>query len=278
MRTALYRMMAGCGVPKAAYAPLSNQTAVARKNGVLPRDFWADSEPSTVIAPQVWTVAESLEWAFEDLARPSDPLARTGHVFGVVTETRGAAPALAGAIEQRLGFEIPVWHTGGMGSLPRRLHIEEEMQEWAQRTGAEPHLLVITDYDPSGIIIANAIAEEVRDVDVRRIGMLPDLAPSASLTSSGIKEHKEGDTHRKSALWKDAVDEYGDDEFQAEAVDYAGWAGHIADAIEEHIDLADAVDEYGPEWDDLDRLMASLRKAMRDSDSDPAGLLDELGL
>ena len=185
MRTALYRMMADHGLPKAP-RPLANQTAeCAQGRGVLPRDFWADPEPSTITRPAGGSSPRAS--AFRRPAAPSDPLARTGHVFGVVTETRGAAPPLAGAIEQRLGFEIPVWHTGGMGSIPRRLHIEEQMLEWAERTGGEPHLLVITDYDPSGVIIANAVDEEVRDVDVQRIGMLPDQAPSPALTSIGSR-------------------------------------------------------------------------------------------
>jgi hypothetical protein len=208
MRTALYWLMANRGLTKAAYEPLSNHTATARKGDVLPRDFWADSEPSTVTSPIIWTLASALQARFRHIGRPSDPLARTGHVFGVVTETRGAAPALTGAIFNELDFEIPVWHTGGMGSLPRRLHIEQQMLAWAERTGCEPHLLVVTDYDPSGLIIANAVADEVRDVDVERIGMLPDQAPSATLTSSGIKEPDENDRHRTSGLWKAAVVEH----------------------------------------------------------------------
>jgi hypothetical protein len=278
VRTALYWLMAKVGLTKAAYEPLVNYTADARRNDVLDRDFWADSEPSTIMAPAWYTLAQVIGSRFRDFAPPSDPLARTGHVFGCVTETRGAVAAMTGAIRQHLGFEIPVWGTGGMGSLPRRLHIERQMLEWAERTGCEPHLLTITDYDPSGVIIANAVDDEVRGIDVRRIGMLPDQAPNAALTSTGIKEPSDDDTHRKSKLWLDAVDEYGEDEFQAEAVDYAGWADHVADAIGEHIDLDDAYDEPGDEWEDGNRLMAALREVLDASGDDPTDMLDKLAL
>jgi hypothetical protein len=184
-----------------------------------------------------------------------------------VTETRGAAPPLAGAIRRRLKFDVPVWHMGGTGSIPRRLHVEQEMLRWSKRARAEPHLLVITDYDPSGLVIANAVAEEVRGVDVQRIGMWPYLAPSTALTATGIKDEPKGNPHRASELWKDAIDEYGGSEYQAEAVDYEGWAGHVAGAIEEHIDLDDVYDEeLGPEWDAGDQELARLRE-----------LLDECG-
>jgi hypothetical protein len=269
MRTALYRMMAVHFLPKDAYEALKKHSTEARKLGVLSRDFWADPEPSTISGPGWWDAGDALRSRLTKLSRPSDPLARTGHVFGVVTETRGAAPPLAGALEQRLGFDLPVWFMGGTGSIPRRLHVETEMLEWAERTGAEPHLLVITDYDPSGLVIANAVAEEVRGVDVERIGMLPDQAPSAALTAAGIKDEPKGNPHRKSDLWQDAVDEYGEDEYQAEAVDYAGWAEHVADAIEEHIDLDDVYDEeLGPEWDAADQELRRLRKLLAECGGD----------
>jgi hypothetical protein len=268
MRTALYRMMAVHFLPKDAYEALKKHSTEARKLGVLSRDFWADPEPSSIYGPGWWEAESALRDRLTKLVRPTDPLARTGHVFGVVTETRGAAPPLAGAIRRRLKFYVPVWYMGGTGSIPRRLHVEQQMLRWAKRTDAEPHLLVITDYDPSGLVIANAVAEEVRGVDVQRIGMWPDLAPSAALTSAGIAPTKEDKKNPHAGkLWKAAVDEHGEDEYQAEAVDYAGWAGHVADAIEEHIDLDDVYDEeLGPEWDAGDQELARLRD-----------LLDECG-
>ena len=273
MRTALYRMMARYAVTKDAYVPLIAQTAQARHDGVLPRDLWADSEPSSIEAPGWCELGDALD--FGHPARPSDPLARTGHVFGVVTETRGAAPAIAGAVRQRLGFTIPVWFTGGTGSMPRRLYIEEQMHKWAKRTDAEPHLLVISDYDPTGLIIANGIADEVRDVDVQRIGIWPQQSPSPAALP---KEYSENATHNKSQVWLDAVAVHGSDEHQAEAVDYAGWTGHIVAAIEEHIDLEDAYDEHGPEWDDGDRLMDALDELLTECDHDPVRVLERLDL
>ena len=160
MRTALYRAMGVYGATKALYGPLSGQTADARHRGLFPRDFWSDAEPSDETAPGWWSAQDALRWALAPVSRPADAFHDIGHVFGVVLETRGAAGPIRGAWEQRFGYSIPVWSTGGQAPIPRLLHIEREMHEWAQASGdAEPHVILVTDHDASGLIIGQRVDE-----------------------------------------------------------------------------------------------------------------------
>jgi hypothetical protein len=113
---------------------------------VLARDLWTESDPLTNGHPRWWTPDSALRGRLCQLVRPSLALRGTGLVVGVVVEAAGQAVGLEGAIGKRLGYALPVWPTGGMGSLPRIDFVAAEMCSWAEQNDAdEAVLLVITD-------------------------------------------------------------------------------------------------------------------------------------
>ena len=246
MRSALYRMMGVYGAAKKLYGSLGKSTTLARKAGVFDRDFWAESDPLTNRYPGWWTPERALRGRLLPLARPHLTLRGTGYVIGVIVEAAGQASGLEGAIEQRLGYELPVWPLGGVGSLPRIDYVSDQMLGWADQNDAlNAVLFVITDFDPSGLVIANAIAENVSSaVEVVRLGMNPDLAGAhgAVAASATGESFDEDNTHAQSAVWQDACDEFGiadpfdkDECFQAEALDYETWADIVADEVEDRL-------------------------------------------
>jgi hypothetical protein len=288
MRAALYRMMGVYGAAKKLYVPLSGATATARKEGVFDRAFWAESNPLNNPHPGWWTAKDALRWRLDRVARPDLTLRGTGVVVGVTVEAAGQASGLEGAIERRLGYRLPVWPTGGLGALPRIDYIAAQMQSWAEQNDAdEAVLFVVTDFDPTGLVIADNIAREVPKtapgVEVVRLGIYPGLRPNVVSASATGEVFKDEETHAKSAAWLNACAEFGiadptdkDACFQAEALDYATWADIIGTAVEERL-AGRSVDEadHDSEFVDADRILAVVRRWV-DASDDLEALADEL--
>jgi hypothetical protein len=137
---------------------------------------------------------------------------------------------------------------------------------------------VLTDHDPSGLVIGEQIERDVRGVEVVRLGMTPDLATEKTPTSEGIAE-KPDSSHEKTDVWHEAVERWGDVRYQVEALDYATWAKVIAKAIARRL-AAEQPDDDGP-WT-LDRLQSALtdrRQAFERGDEllgELSGLVDEI--
>lgn len=279
MRAALYRMMGVYGAGKKLYRSLVTATTIARKWGVLPRDFWAEAGPLSNWHPGWWTAEEALRSDLRPLARPPLTLRETGLVVGVAVEAAGQALGLEGAIENRLGYELPVWPTGGMGSLPRIDYVAAQMADWAEQNDAdEAVLLVITDFDPSGVVIGAQITEQVfataPDVQIVRLGMDPDVAAAHNAVSAGAtgESFSDGDNHAKSAVWLDACAEHfadpedKDECFQAEALDYETWASIIGDEVEDRL-IGRPVNTSGhnPDFMNGDRILAAIERRLDNS-------------
>jgi hypothetical protein len=180
---------------------------------------------------------EELMQAITELAQPGDPFAGTGIVLAVVVEAAGMAPGLAGALRSRLGFEVQVWPTGGPATIPFGANAGQVLGWWAEDNGgAEQYLLVISDADPSGLVIANVLdgRGDVPGVQVHRIGVDPRLAERfGAPTAEGLtlRKDKPENTHEATELWRAYVAEFGDVKVQAEALGYAAWAEVVEDAI-----------------------------------------------
>ena len=205
---------------------------------IWPRDAFADSGLPYMYVPSRDAVDEELQEAIAELAQPADPFMSTGIVLAVVCETAGMEQGLAGAIRKRLGFDVQVWPAGGQPSIPFGFMAGQTMNWWAEdNEGAEQHLLVISDFDPSGLVIANVLERrgDVPACHLHRIGVYPKLAERfGAPTAEGltVKKDKPDNTHEATELWREAVAEHGDVKVQAEALGVAAWA----EVIEEWID------------------------------------------
>lgn len=289
MRAALYRMMGVYGAAKKLYGALGGATARARKRGALPRDFWLESDPLDNPAPGWWTATSALYGRLRPINRPSLALRDTGLVAGVVVEAAGQAPGVESALAHRIGYRLPVWPTGGTASLPRIDYIADEMAEWAERNNADTAVIyVITDFDPSGMVIAANIEEQAPvtfpGLRVQRLGIDPLL--TANVVSAGATGEELSGTHVKSAPWLAACGDYGiadptdaDQCFQAEALDYTTWATIIADQLA--TDLAGRpvnTRGHAPEFVNADRVVGAVARMLGESPdlADLADLLEAL--
>jgi hypothetical protein len=138
---------------------------------IWPRDAFADGGLPYMYVPSRDAVDEELQAAIADLAQPGDS--------AVVCEAAGMEQGLAGALRKRLGFDVQVWPAGGQPSIPFGFTAGQTMSWWAEdNDGAEQHLLVISDFDPSGLVIANSLEGrgDVPDCRLHRIGITPKLA------------------------------------------------------------------------------------------------------
>ena len=116
--------------------------------------------------------------------------------------------------------------------------------------------------------------------------MTPDLAEKYGVPDADeIPDEDEADkkTHRKAQVWLDAVEEYGDVEYQAEALDYATWTDEIAGAMSEilaadGIDLDDVSVEHDPDFDRVDAFLAALVDRLDEHGGDLDALANDLGL
>lgn len=305
VRAVLYRMMGVYGANKGVYAKLIRDTGRARKSGVWPRDYFTDSNPdNTEPRWHDFSLEESFTAAFSELAKPSDAFIDTPFVLGIVVEARGGQLPLKGAITQHLGFSIPVFASSGSSAISRTYNIEHVMQSWADQNDAEPIVLVITDYDPSGLVIANNLDEWLIDIETQRIGIDPHLvaeqenqgrevipADDLEAIEAEIEERPlDRNRHRRSEVWRNAVKYYGSDtEYQVEALDYLTWAqiitGHLARLLEErsrkyeHKTVAEmhaALQERRAVFADGDALMTDLKAVVRRLGGDVDAVAEEL--
>jgi hypothetical protein len=281
MRSALYRMMGVYGASKDVYGPLAAHTATARKADVLPRDFWTDADPLTNGFPGWYTAESALRGRLRELARPPTALRDTGIVIGVVVEAAGQASGLEGALKRRLDYGLPVWPPGGLGSLPRYDYVTNQMLRWADQNDAdEATLLVVTDFDPTGLVIAHEVEEQVHatgpEVEVVRLGMDPVVAAqrNAVIVPPTGETFSEKHPHARSRSWLDACAEHGTDPtmkdecFQAEALDYTTWADVIGDAVDERLIGRRAVSGIPlPDFGNGDRILAAIGRMVDESES-----------
>jgi hypothetical protein len=249
LRATLYRMMGKHKFGKGIYRTLSTVSANVRLGGVWARDFFAETDPLQVYAPNDWEAAEALASLFGGtLSRPRDAFTGTPLVVGVLVEAAGSRAAIEGALRQRLGFPIPVFASAGMPRVPRMYAVEQRMQRWArveEDNERAPLLFTLTDHDPTGLVIGRQFSEQIRGVEVVRLGMSPVLADAHKAPGSEgiVVPDEEQKSHEKTDLWRDAKEadedpdtgEARDRRFQAEALDYATWAQIIGDALEERL-------------------------------------------
>jgi hypothetical protein len=297
IRAVLYYMMGNYGASKDIYQSLIIATAEMRKRGIWRRNYFTDASPDATKAPGDHTITDALRGSFAALPRPDDAFINAPFVLGVAVEARGGQRPLAGALRQRLGFDVPVFACSGMSAIPRTFNMENQMRAWAKQSEVPPIMLVITDYDPSGQVIANNLVEWLDDINVIHIGITPPLAEEHNaFDASELEddEEKSDSTHRRSEIWTDAIERYGKTEYQVEALDYATWADIIAGHLER---LLDQAQEAGDEAADAtlnemratlklhqhpfktgDSLMAALYQVAIDHEGDPQAIAKQLGL
>jgi hypothetical protein len=130
-------------------------------------------------------------------------------------------------------------------------------------------VFVITDFDPTGVIIAAQVEEQIQvtvpDIEIVRLGMDPD---HKALTAATTGEELDT-THAKSRIWQDACARYGtDDRYQAEALDYETWADIVASAVEERLAGRPVnASDHDPEFVNADRVLAAVRSLVDESAS-----------
>jgi hypothetical protein len=184
------------------YGALGNAAKEARYRGAWSRFALSDKSLPSMDTPDDFGVMEALEWALGTLARPDDAFVDCEVVVGVVCEAGGMEAPLRGALRQRIGFPVPVWGTGGQASIPFQAHTERAINRWADERGADAHLFVITDFDPSGLVIANAVERHV-DAEIHRVGVTPGIAERyGAPTAEGltIRKDRPENTHEASVL------------------------------------------------------------------------------
>jgi hypothetical protein len=240
LRAVYYRLVARFGMEKTlrAYQLLVSATTTARERGVMNRRAFVDHKTPEMATPGDWTVVDALEAALSRVARPTDAFVDTDVIVAVVCEARGMTGALAGALQQRLGFSVPVWATAGQVSIPFGAALEDAMREWTE--GRDAHVLAITDYDPAGLIIASNIGRRANGVMVHRVGVWPAQAERyGAPTAEGIEEllkrsDDDDDTNpqERARVWEAAVAEHGAVKVQAEALGPAAWADLIREALD----------------------------------------------
>jgi hypothetical protein len=144
----------------------------------------------------------------------------------VACEAAGMAPQLARVADP---YGIAVLASGGFDSLTDKHRLGEE---WA-RAGQPVSVLHIGDYDPSGLAIFDAFAEDIGafaeayggDVRFERIAVTPDQARVYNLPSAPPKP-------------RDRRGFESDETWQAEALDPHDLALTLTDAIESRFDRA----------------------------------------
>jgi hypothetical protein len=239
LRGVFYRLIAHARYEKSdkSYNALVYAARRARIDGGWSRFTFTDGALPDMYVPSREAPDEELMQAIAELAQPGDPFAGTGIVLAVVVEAAGMAGGLAGALRSRLGFEVQVWPAGGQPSIPFGAEAGQVLGWWAEdNEDAERHLLVISDFDPSGLVIANVLHErdDMPGVRLHRIGVDPQLAERfGAPTAEGLtlRKDKPENSHEATVLWQDAIAEFGDVKVQAEALGYAAWAEVIEDAI-----------------------------------------------
>jgi hypothetical protein len=218
---------------------------------IWPRDAFADGGLPHMYVPSRDAVDEELQAAIAELSQPADPFTGTGIVVAVVCEAAGMEQGLAGAIRKRLGFDVQVWPAGGQPSIPFGFMAGQTMSWWAgDNDDAEQHLLVISDFDASGLVIANVLEGrgDVPDCRLHRIGVTPKLAERfGAPTAEGLTltKAKPDNTHEATELWRQAVAEYGDVKVQAEALGVAAWAEVVEEWIDGLLDRVSGSTENG---------------------------------
>lgn len=256
LRGVFYRIIARARYEKSdnTYNALVYAARRARAEAeIWPRDAFADGGLPYMYVPSRDAVDPELQDAIADLAQPGDPFMDTGIVVAVVCKAAGMEQGLAGALRKRLGFEVQVWPAGGQPSIPFGFMAGQTMGWWAEdNDGAEQHMLVISDFDPSGLVIANVLdgRGDVPDCHLHRIGITPKLAERfGAPTAEGLtlKKDQPDNTHEVTALWQEAVAEYGDVKVQAEALGVAAWAEVIEEWIDGLLDrVSDSTENGGP--------------------------------
>lgn len=296
LRAVYYRLVARFGMAKTlrAYQLLVSATTTARERGVMDRRAFVDHKTPEMATPGDWSAVDALAAALSRVARPTDAFVDTDVIVAVVCEARGMTGALAGALQQQLGFSIPVWATAGQVSIPFGAALEDAMDEWTD--GRQAHVLAITDYD---LIIAGNIGRRANGVTVHRVGVWPAQAerygaPTAEGIEELLKRADDDDTNpqERARVWEAAVGEHGGAKVQAEALGPAAWADLIREALDRLLadrsadaikvdDLAVSLRERRAGFNRADDVIGKLRDALAavaDDDDPVAEFARRLGL
>ena len=191
-------------------------------------------------------------------------------------EAAGQAAGLESALRRALGYELPVWPTGGTASLPRIDYIADEMKLWAERNDADTAVIyTVGDFDPTGMVISERTSPTRRRTRSpasrwcgsgstqgwRRPGPRRRRASPASSSRARTPTPTCGSQGAGSSVSLDPKD--ADATYQAEALDYSTWAEIVRDRLAFHLEgRAPSDAEHASEFVNADRVLAAVNELL----------------
>lgn len=233
VRQIFYRLVGAYEFEKTekAYNRLGEHLVRARRARLIPFNYIRDD--GVVIYPVSWysdVEAFHSETARRVRSYRRDRQERQYATIELWTEAAGMAPQLAHVAHR---YSIPVYSSGGFSSLTAVRDIVDRAVTWSGTTV----LLHVGDFDPSGVAIFDAIAQDVEqfvEAD-RQVLTTRIVSQRVALTADHVREHdlptspaKVSDTRSKS--WA------GGGTCQLEALPPDVIAEIVENAILEHFD------------------------------------------
>lgn len=239
-RQIFYRLVGAHGYPKTeqSYARLCEYLNRGRRAGLISFHAIRD-DGTTSLGGRGWTSPESFWRSIKYWADQYEHNLRDGQPYHVEVwvEAAGMAPQIATVAGD---YDISTYSAGGFNGLTDK----HETATRLSRVNAQPVVLHIGDYDPSGLSIIDSLADDINaltagmgavyDIDWRRIVVTPEQIERFSLPSAPQKV-----TDRRG--------EQMDETVQAEALPPDVLAGEVRAAIDEITDhdAMDAARELG---------------------------------
>lgn len=171
IRQVFYRLVGQFRYDKTeqAYSRLCETFNRARRAGLIPFDAIRD-DGGTKLVPPCWTDVGAFKGAVAHSAKSYRLDRQTGQAsrLWVMCEAGGMAPMLENVATP---YGVPVLSSGGFDSLTAKHDLAQDMG----RASARPLVLHLGDYDPSGVHLFNALAEDVGAMVQELGGMDPEF-------------------------------------------------------------------------------------------------------
>jgi hypothetical protein len=260
VRQIFYRLVGSTGYDKTelAYDRLGELLNRARRAGQVDFDAIRDGGV-TSIRPLAFTSRQHFIDTARRLAANYKMDRQTGQpaYLELWVEASGMAPMLAAAIDE---YGVPVYSCGGFDSLTAK-------HEAAQRIAARDVptvVLHVGDFDPSGVALFEAAAEDVAalaeglggSVSFHRVAVTPEQITRYSLPTAPAKSHD------KRSAWMD-----GDQTVQAEAMPPDTLITEVRQAVTSRVDFDALAQIREQEVAEGDRVAADI-EALLDDDGD----------
>jgi hypothetical protein len=261
VRQVFYRLVGSRGYDKTelAYDRLGELLNRARRAGKVDFDAIRDGGV-TAITPLAFTSRQHFIDTAKRLAANYKMDRQTGQstYLELWVEAAGMAPMLAAAVDE---FGVPVYSCGGFDSLTAKY---DAAQRHASRD-VPTVVLHVGDFDPSGVALFEAAAEDVRalvngfdgaaGVEFHRVAVTPEQITRYNLPTAPAKAHD------KRSAWVD-----GDQTVQAEAIPPDILIAEVRQAVTSRIDFDALAAIQVQETVEGDRVAADIDALLTDED------------